>query len=192
MIELSGKVPEVLGELKIPGFSTYLHPYGRDGIIGIGRDLGEDGAPGPTGGGVKLAMFDVSDPGNPSLRSEVVIGSAETYSQAEHDHRAVLVDEGRGMISLPVHHGDPAAYPAEPGKAPWAPGHWEPWDGFYVYDITGDGGFELAGAIQHDANSPSRSRSLYIEDHLYTVTDNLMVISGLDDLRTAVKSIVLN
>ena len=53
------KKPKVLGELKIPGFSDYLHPYGDELLLGIGMDVEEDGA---TVNGVKLSMFDISDP----------------------------------------------------------------------------------------------------------------------------------
>lgn len=52
--------PAVLGYLKIPGFSDYLHPYDADTVIGFGRDTIET-ANGPIQGGIKIAMFDVTD-----------------------------------------------------------------------------------------------------------------------------------
>ena len=192
VIDVSAATPRILGELKIPGFSTYLHPYGEDRIIGIGQDVGEGGMAGSGTGGVKLAMFDVSDPGNPRLQDTAVVGGWDTWSQAQDDHRAVLVDEGKAMISVPMHHGDPSMHPApaDPGKTGTG-GDTAMWDGFYVYGITSDGSFDLAGTIRHDSDHPDRFRSLYIEDHLYTVTDNLMRIHDLDGL-DAVKSLILN
>ena len=53
------KKPEILGALKIPGFSEYLHPYGDGLLLGIGMDTDPTGM---TTNGVKLSMFDVSDP----------------------------------------------------------------------------------------------------------------------------------
>ena len=191
VIDVSVGTPRILGELKIPGFSTYLYPYGEDLIIGIGRDVAEGGMTGSGTGGAKLVMFDVSDPGNPRLRDTAVVGGRNTWSSTHGEHRAVLVDEGRAMISVPMHHGDPSMYPApaDPGKA--VPGEETVWYGFYVYGITSDGSFDLAGTIRHDSDHPDRFRSLYIEDHLYTVTDNLLRIHELDGL-DAVKSLILN
>ena len=62
VIDLSGDDPQVLGELKIPGFSTYMHPLDEDHVIGIGRDADNSGRQNP---GVKLAIFDVTDKTKP-------------------------------------------------------------------------------------------------------------------------------
>lgn len=74
--------PRVVGELKIPGFSTYLHPLGDGRVLGIGKDATENG--GVTG--LKLSLFDVSDPSDPREISVWTLPNAE--SVAEWDHRA--------------------------------------------------------------------------------------------------------
>ncbi|MBR6536860.1 MAG: beta-propeller domain-containing protein [Lachnospiraceae bacterium] len=90
--------PKVLGELKIPGFSTYLHPYGEGLLLGIGYDADET-----TGWtqGVKLSMFDVSDPGNVKEVHKHILADF-TYTGVEADHKAALVDAEKGIIGFPV------------------------------------------------------------------------------------------
>jgi len=90
--------PKVLGALKIPGFSTYLHPYGEGLLLGIGYDADET-----TGwiNCVKLSMFDVSDP---SDVREVHKHSLTDFSYVgvEADHKAALIDAERGIIGFPA------------------------------------------------------------------------------------------
>jgi hypothetical protein len=75
-------LPKVTGELKIPGFSTYLHPVGPGRVLGIGQDATEEG--GTTG--LKLSLFDVSDPTAPRELSVWTMPNAN--SEVEWDHRA--------------------------------------------------------------------------------------------------------
>lgn len=90
--------PKVLGELKIPGFSTYLHPYGENLLLGIGYDADED-----TGWTecVKLSMFDVSDPTNvKEVHRNCLVDF--TYTGVEVDHKAALIDAEKGIIGFPA------------------------------------------------------------------------------------------
>lgn len=89
--------PKVTGELKIPGFSNYLHPVGNGLLLGLGVDTkeiytkDENGNEIVTGfqtGGLKLSLFDVSDPFNPQEIDTLVIGKQGTYSEAQYNHRA--------------------------------------------------------------------------------------------------------
>ncbi len=90
--------PKVLGELKIPGFSTYLHPYGEGLLLGIGYDADET-----TGWteGVKLSMFDVSDPTNVKEVHKHILADF-SYTGVEADHKAALIDAEKGIIGFPV------------------------------------------------------------------------------------------
>jgi hypothetical protein len=74
--------PQVTGELKIPGFSTYLHPVGDHRVLGVGRAATEDGMV----TGLKLSLFDVADPANPLEISTWTLDDAQ--SAAEYDHHA--------------------------------------------------------------------------------------------------------
>ncbi len=92
------KHPKVLGELKIPGFSTYLHPFGEGLLLGIGYDADET-----TGWTecVKISMFDVSDPANVKEVHKHSLTDF-TYTGVEVDHKAALIDANKGIIGFPV------------------------------------------------------------------------------------------
>jgi len=176
VIDLSDPTnPEVLGELKIPGFSTYLHPYDETHIIGIGRD----------GGKVKISLFDVSDMSNPVELSKYEIENDETgwgwtQSSALYEHKAFLFDKEKNLLVMPV--GDYSKQSA------------------YVLDISIDGGIKLKGTVTHNHEDQSEQeddetiyyynydygnsikRTLYIEDVLYTISDNMVKMNDLNTL----------
>ncbi|WP_181010046.1 beta-propeller domain-containing protein [Ornithinimicrobium sufpigmenti] len=88
--------PVVAGELKIPGYSTYLHPAGDGRLLGLGQDATEDGRT----TGLQLSVFDVSNPGDPVRVSQVMW--PDYYSGAEYDHRAFRHWTATGQVFLPV------------------------------------------------------------------------------------------
>ena len=99
VIDLSDPTsPVVRGELKIPGYSAYLHPVGDGLLLGVGQDAGADGRV----QGTQLSLFDVSDPANPQRLSTLPIGGT---SDAEWDHHAFLYWPEDGTIVLPVSPG---------------------------------------------------------------------------------------
>lgn len=100
--------PKVLGELKIPGFSNYLHPYDENHLIGFGYDTkvqsGKGSLNGPTilTDGIKISLFDVSDMKNPKEKFTEIIGGRGTYSPLNHDHKALLFDKKRNIFAFPI------------------------------------------------------------------------------------------
>lgn len=91
VIDLSNPAePVLLGELEIPGFSTYIEPLG-DRLVSIGR-LDSQTA---------VSLFDVSDPGEPTLISQVPLGEGYSYSEANWDEKAFSVFPGEGLILVP-------------------------------------------------------------------------------------------
>lgn len=91
--------PEMTGELKIPGFSNYLHPYSDTLLIGIGEDGTETGA----NGRLKISLFDVSDKQNPQEISKIVYDNADySSSTAQSDHKAYLSFGSSGEFAVPV------------------------------------------------------------------------------------------
>lgn len=94
------KSPTVAGELKIPGFSNYLHPYSDTLLIGIGQDGNESGSTNQ----LKISLFDVSDRQSPKEISKIVYGnwSYYSYSTAQHDHKAYLSLPESGEFAIPV------------------------------------------------------------------------------------------
>src|SRR5262249_53010080 len=87
--------PRVLGELKLSGYSAYLHPIGEDLMLGIGQEADDAGHP----LGTQLSIFDVSDLRNPKLLSRAQLGPG--WSEAESDHHAFLFWPKTGLAVVP-------------------------------------------------------------------------------------------
>lgn len=85
--------PSLEGELKLPGFSSYLHPLGEDRILGIGEEDNE----------VKAVIFDVSDPTNPVTEDSYILD--ESWSAVNQNHHAFLQDEKHDVFFLPASQG---------------------------------------------------------------------------------------
>ena len=190
VIDLSDPfAPAVLGYLKIPGFSDYLHPFDATHVIGLGRDTYD------MGGfawfqGLKLSLFDVADVEHPQEVAKIVIGDRGTFSMALWDHKAFLFIRSRNLIVLPVdlylidRVKHPDADPSTGGEFVW--------QGAYVISVTPDSGFEIRGRISHfeDGVAPSYylygsyavRRSLYIGDYLYTLSNSVVKANALDTL----------
>ena len=157
--------PRILGWLKIPGFTRYLHPYDTDHVIGIGVD----------GNNVKISIFNVSNVSAPETLSEYKVSGDWSYSTALDDHKALLFDQDKQLLAIPVQISD--YYRSSQ------------WQGLYVFDISVTSGLDLKGTITHqepstydwDTNYHVR-RSLYIENVLYTMSDKKIKLNSLEDL----------
>ena len=88
--------PAVTGELKIPGYSAYLHPLGEGRLLGIGQDATEDGRT----TGAKVSLFDVSDPAQPLEISTWT--ATDSYTDAEWDHHAFLYWAPEQIMVMPL------------------------------------------------------------------------------------------
>lgn len=168
--------PTKLGELEIPGFSTYLHPIDDTHVLGIGRE---------TGSVAKLTLFDVTDPLNPTeVDTYLFLGEGNhsySYTQAEYDHKAVCYDSERHMLAIPI---SIYSYSSD--------GHYynsTSIQGVAVLDISTTDGISLRGIVEH--NNSYASRALYIGDYLYTLGYNEIKVSNLSDL-SSVDRLVLD
>jgi inhibitor of cysteine peptidase len=85
--------PKMTGELKIPGYSSYLEAIDRNTVLGVGRD----------GGNVKLSLFDVSNPALPVERSVYTL--TESWSEVENNHHAFLRDSQYKVVFIPASNG---------------------------------------------------------------------------------------
>ena len=205
VIDMSGPVPAILGELKIPGFSSYLQPYGPGMVVGVGTYVSENLDEPSRDWAVKVSLYDVTDYRRPILADEIIIGDAATWSPAQISHRALLADAERGIIALPVvfEQGQPPLQRQQPPQQPppqqpqWPDGAGRQggWTGFYAFGTdAAAASLGEAHAIRHGAavdGAPSEGRSLYIADWLYTIYDGMLVISDLRDPGQRVKSIDL-
>src|SRR5690606_27042804 len=87
--------PSVLGYLKIPGFSTYLHILDKDHVLGFGYETEEISEWSFDTTGFKISLFDVSDVSNPVEAKKEVIGE-EAYSLLADDHKALMISPDKG------------------------------------------------------------------------------------------------
>ena len=185
VIDLSTDTPKILGELKIPGYSDYLHPYDENHIIGVGKDTTDHGDF-ALFQGVKIAIFNVEDVKNPRVADDVIIGKRGTESGALYDHKAFFFDRASGLLSIPIvgNLGDLGEVGGSESKSVH-----DRWRGFYVYDLT-DKKFDLQGTITHSVDDGYRSsngRTFYIDDVLYTVsveTVKMNLMDGLGEVNT--------
>ena len=94
--------PKIKGELKIPGYSSYLHPYDEDHIIGIGMNTKTNESGGVVTTTMKISMFDVSDLNNPKEIFKKTVGKGYSSSEALYNHKAVLCSKEREILALPI------------------------------------------------------------------------------------------
>ena len=90
--------PKIIGKLKIPGFSNYMFPYGEGRLFGIGQDADENSG---STEGIKLSMFDISNPSDVTESAKLVLDS--NYSDSLHNHKAIIVDYNRNIIGFSVY-----------------------------------------------------------------------------------------
>jgi inhibitor of cysteine peptidase len=195
VIDLSNPTtPTVLGQLKVTGYSGYLHPYDENHIIGIGKETEYEAKEDFSWyQGVKISLFDVSDVSNPVELAKYEIGDRGTDSPILWDHKALLFDKEKNLLVIPVlvAEMDPTQYEGEVPS--WAHGDYV-WQGAYVFDISLNG-LELRGRITHmdDNDDLVKSgyyfgssylvqRSLYIDNVLYTVSDMKVKMNNLETL----------
>lgn len=98
----SAQSPKILWELKIPGYSTYLHPYDKDRLIGLWYDTKTNQWWGTQNGGLKVDLYNVSDVKNPKQESSLVIGDAGSSSDALWNPRAFVWYKEKNLLLLPA------------------------------------------------------------------------------------------
>lgn len=138
VIDLDPQNPKVLGQLKIPGFSNYLHPYRDHYVIGLGYDTNLNKSGGVIQGGLKLSLYDVEDVTQPREIDLKVMGSAGSYSEACENHRAFLLYQ------------DLLAFPAQiyTEKSPQNSYSSFEFQGAYIYTVS-EQGLTYQGRISH-------------------------------------------
>lgn len=186
--------PKILGKLKIPGYSDYLHPYDKNHIIGIGKETATTEWGGVSTKGLKLALFDVTDVEHPKQIDKVEIGDAGTDSAALTDHKAFLFDKNKNLLVFPArvvqNANTPEKYSGDQQRI---------WYGAYVFGVTPETGFVLKGTVEHSSQggyawygSPYEvKRSLYIGDMLYTLSQKQILASSLSRVNTTIATIGL-
>ena len=173
--------PKVLGELKIPGYSKYLHPYDETHLIGFGEDtVVENYGYGNIvrTNGMKMALFDVSDPTNPKEMYVEKIGEQGTYSELLENHKALLFSKEKNIIAFPI------SIREDNYKTSF--------QGAVVYGLTLEKGFELKGKITHRKAEENQKysydyskkveRIIYIKDNLFTLSKGLIKATNMNTM----------
>jgi len=180
--------PTVLGELKIPGYSSYLHPLGENYLIGFGEDSVEKSYLNWRGEtevtayatGLKMAIFDVTDYNNPKELHSIKIGARGSYSELLYNHKSLLFDEAKGIIAFPATLTEDAGVydngVPRYGKTIL--------NGALIYNISVEKGINLRGQVEHEIEGKSYKdgiqRIIYIGDRLYTLSPNMLKVSDLE------------
>jgi len=147
--------PKIIGALKIPGFSSYLHPYGDGKLLGIGMEADENTGRTST---VKLSLFDISKPEDVTEASKTVLDIY--YSEALDNHKSVLINEKHNIIGFSGYVKNGMIY--------------------YIYSVE-DGKFAQKAVIKVDDIHSHTVRGLFIDSELYIVEDNRISVYGLKD-----------
>lgn len=210
VIDLSdSSSPKVLGKLKIPGYSTYLHPYDETHIIGIGMETEEKINRNSSGKvvstsskivGMKMALFDVSDVENPVQVSNTIIGNKNTTSSILTNPKALLFSKEKELIAIPVNNYSEdfevtnnsntyeSAISAYKNSSKSYIG-----EGYAVFKINLKDGFVKKGIITHEKQKKNLKnyysynskllRGMYIENNLYTVSEDMLKVNSIYDLK---------
>ncbi|MFP4645433.1 MAG: beta-propeller domain-containing protein [Candidatus Woesearchaeota archaeon] len=162
--------PEILGELKITGFSRYLHPYDENHIIGLGKETTETGRT----RGLKISLFNVEDVSAPKEVAKFVTDERYANSEALYEHKAFLFSKEKDLLVIPAYS---RSYD----------GSNDEYNGGFVFNITTED-ILLRGLIDHSSSQRMRGaameRSLYIDNVLFTKSQGLLRANALEDLES--------
>ncbi len=202
VIDLSSpQKPAVMGELKIPGYSNYLHPYDENHLIGFGKDAAvfegtNDNSADQfwaNGGafyqGLKLSMFDVSDMKNPKELHSITIGDRGSDSDVLWNHKALFTNQERHLFGFPLtiakfSEGEKQA------NQPWQYAN-PTYQGAHIYEVTPEKGFVLKAALSNIENSTNLwdnyglfiNRLVSIENNVYSLSNDVLKIYDLEQFQ---------
>lgn len=171
VIDLSDPTsPTIKGELKIPGYSSYLHPYDETHIIGIGYNTKSNGYGGVVNTNMKMSMFDVSDLNNPVEIFNVDIGENNVSSEMSYNHKALFYNKEKNLIGFGIRdYLSTSSYKAT--------------SKFLIYKIDLEKGFQEYGEIAQVYNwSTDIDRAIYIDNKLYTLAETEIKEYNLENM----------
>lgn len=159
IIDLSNpKKPAILGELEIPGFSSYLHPYRNDLLSGVGREIDEENGEDL---GLKLSLFDIKDPSTMKEVNKMIFPGRNTRTSATSDPRAFMFDLDKGIRTFPIEYNHAG----------------EKWAGGIVIELS-ENGFQVGKKLKMGSffSGSFNSRFVYIDDLIYYLNEKNIVI----------------
>lgn len=186
--------PRILGELKIPGFSTYIHRIDPEHLLSIGFDADDEGSFAYFDG-VLLQLFDVKNPTDPKLLHKEKIGTRGSSSAAATDHLAFNFLADRGLVAIPMticEGGGRGRHGREPT-----------FSGLLVYGVDIERGFERLGGIDHAKEGATCNtwwstadsavkRSVFLDDLVYSIAKDRVKVQRMSRFGTDVADIALD
>lgn len=156
------KKPKIIGKLKIPGFSDYLHPFGKNKLFGFGQSANDDGET----TGLKLSMFDITDKSDVTEKA-VEILEGNYYSEATYDHKAIFVSPDKNLIGFSA---DKETYIKSEDE-------WYYPTSYYLYSYDKNKGFVQECVV--NTKQSDNVRGLYIGNYFYITTEDSIFIVNL-------------
>ena len=195
--------PKIAGELKIPGFSTYMHRIDDDHLLSIGYDADEQGNF-AWFQGIMLQIFDVSDMTDPILTHKEVIGTRGSTSEAATNHLAFNYFSNQELLALPI----TICESSEP-ETGGSYGDLMTFSGLLVYKVNVDKGFDYRGGVSHSApesqhtywnacsnwwtqSNSSVKRSIFMDDYVFSITEDTIKVNQISALETDIAVIYLS
>jgi Beta propeller domain len=185
--------PAILGELKIPGFSTYLHRVDPTHLLAIGFDANDHGSFAYFDG-IILQLFDVTKPTEPALLFKEKLGTRGSSSAAATDHLAFNYFDEKKLLAIPMTICD--------GGGDGTYGSKLAFSGLLVYDVSIESGFKRLGGVDHGkagtscntwwANATSKvKRSIFMDDLVFSIASDRMKVQRMGKLGVDVGDIAL-
>ena len=182
---------KILGKLKIPGYSNYLHPYNDNYLIGFGYNVGQDIYGSDIRLGYKISLFDVSDYSKPKELSVLNIGEEGSYSYLGNNHRMLMFDSKRNIFALPI-------FEVSSKKERYYNHNYTKYDYFYgvfVIQLSNEklkikgkishSDSKNAGELANEYNKNSRQkiqRIVQIGDNIYTLSHSMLKVNDINTM----------
>lgn len=173
--------PKILGELAIPGFSTYIHRIDPEHLLSIGFDANDHGGFAYFDG-VILQLFDVKNPTDPKLIHKEKIGTRGSSSEAATNHLAFNYFADQGLLAVPMTVCE--------GGSDGVNGNTLAFSGLYVYDVDVERGFRRLGGVDHGTKgascrtwwsnaSSAVKRSVFLDDLVYSIAGDRVKVQRM-------------
>lgn len=188
VIDLSNPAkPQVRGQLKLPGFSEYLHPVDKNTLLGLGVNTVVTPYGGVVEDGLKLSLFDVTNPAAPKEKASYLLGNMGSGSEALQNHKAIMYYPEQRLIGFPATlYTTQGATP----QNPWSGSQSLSFAGYLVIKVKTDG-FEIVGTLPNETSGAdggfmrydsgnSIQRGIYVGKTLYTISPARITAYALD------------
>lgn len=150
--------PKILSELKVPGFSNYLHPFGDGLLLGFGQNSDEESGEIQ---GLKLSIFDTSDPAAVAEKHSELLGEKYMWSNAIGNHKAILVDSEKNLIGFPAENE------------------------YMLYSYSPESGFQKIAQLTLEADGSGDMdydlRGFYVDDVFYLYSPSGLAAFSMED-----------